>query len=153
FGADHVLELLGRTGEAKPDRPVQLALKHRDFRTPVNVTLKTDVQGRINLGALVDIVHVTATGPEGTAHTWPLPFDHHTYRHVVHAKAGDLVTLPYLGSANAPTRDEFALFELRGTLVKSDMFDALAIKDGMIEIKGLPAGDFDLWLKRSGERI
>ena len=42
FGSDYVIELLGRTGEAKPDRPVTLAVKHRDFKEPVRVTLKTD---------------------------------------------------------------------------------------------------------------
>jgi hypothetical protein len=153
FGPDHVVELLGRTGEPKPDRPVQLSLKHRDFRQPVVTTLKTDAQGRVNLGALLDIVQVTATGPEGTAHTWTLPFDRHSYRQVVHARAGEPIALPYLGSANAPTRDELALFELRGATIQSDRFDALSLKDGMVEIKGLAAGDFDLWLKRSGERI
>jgi hypothetical protein len=153
FGPDHVLELLGHTGEPKPDRPVQLSLKHRDFRQPVVTTLKTDALGRVNLGVLNDIVQVIATGPEGTAHTWTLPLDQHSYRHAVHVKAGDTVVLPYLGSANAPTRDELALFELRGSTIQSDRFDALSLKDGMIEIKGLPAGDFDLWLKRQGERI
>ena len=78
FGADWVIELLGRTGEAKPDRPVHLALKHRDFKEPVSVTLKSDPQGRVRLGPLPDIVSVTATGPEGTSHTWPLPTDRHT---------------------------------------------------------------------------
>src|SRR5206468_1696035 len=46
FGADYVVELLDRMGLPKADRPVQLALKHRDFREPVRTTLKTDDQGR-----------------------------------------------------------------------------------------------------------
>ena len=54
-----MIELLGRTGEPKPDRPVQLALKHRDFKEPVQATLKTDAAGRVNLGPLADIVSVT----------------------------------------------------------------------------------------------
>jgi hypothetical protein len=153
FGPDHWLELLGKSGEPRPDRPVHLALKHRDFRQPVNVTLKTDAQGRVNLGPLLDIASVTATGPEGTAHTWTLSFDRHSYRQVVDARAGDVVALPYLGSAAAPTRDELALFAMRGATIQADQFDAIAFKDGMIELRGLAAGDYDLWLKRSGERI
>src|SRR4029077_13967148 len=39
FGGDYVIELLGRTGEQKADRAVQLALKHRDFRQPVQTVL------------------------------------------------------------------------------------------------------------------
>ncbi len=48
FGNDYVIELLGRTGEAKPDRPVQLSIKHRDFREAVNVLLKSDARGRVS---------------------------------------------------------------------------------------------------------
>src|SRR5205823_10057332 len=114
FGSDYALELLGRTGEAKPDRAVTVALKHRDFKEPVSVTLRTDARGRVVLGPLADVVTVTATGPEGTAHTWPVPADRHTYRGTLHARAGDAVTVPYLGTADKPTRDEFALLEVRG---------------------------------------
>ena len=60
----YVMELLGKTGEAKADRAVQLRLRHRDFREPVQVTLRSDELGRIHLGGLAEIVEVTATGPE-----------------------------------------------------------------------------------------
>ncbi len=153
FGDDYVIELLGRTGEAKPDRPVQLTIKHREFREPVSMRLKSDAQGRIKLGALPDIATVTANGPEGISHTWPLPLNQHTYRQVVHAKAGEPIAIPYLGSSPKPRREELALFEMRGPTIEADRFDALAIGDGMIEITGLKAGDYDLWLKESGERL
>jgi hypothetical protein len=153
FGADYVIELLGRTGEPEPDRAVQLALKHRDFRQPVQTVLKTDRQGRIRLGPLADIVSVTATGPEGTAHTWTLPSDRHTYRQLVDARAGDVISLPYLGTAPKPAREELALFEMLGAVIRADRFDALGIHDGMLELRGLAAGDYDLWLKQAAERI
>src|SRR5262245_42056345 len=86
FGSDYVIEVLGRTGEAKADRPVHVAVKHRDFNEPVQTNLKSDATGRIVLGALADVVRVTATGPEGTARTWHLPSDQFTYRSVIHAK-------------------------------------------------------------------
>src|SRR5262249_4621921 len=130
-----------------------LGLKHRDFRQPVQTVLKTDAQGRVRLGALADIASLTATGPEGTAHTWSLPLDRHTYRQLVHAKAGDTVALPYLGAATKPPRDEPAFFEMRGAVIQADRFDAIGIKDGMLEIHKLAAGDYDLWLKRTGDRI
>ncbi|HEV3145708.1 MAG TPA: hypothetical protein VGZ47_17600, partial [Gemmataceae bacterium] len=153
FGSDFVVEMLGRTGEIEADQPVQVSVKHRDFREQVAVTLKTDVQGRVHLGPLADIVNVTATGPEGTAHTWNLPSDRHTYRQLIHAKAGDTISLPYLGTAAAPTHDDFALFEMRGGIVQANRFDALAAKDGLLELRGLVAGDYDLWLKQTGERM
>jgi transcription termination factor NusB len=153
FGDEYAIELLGRTGEVKPDRPIHLSLKHRDFKEVVSVSLKSDAQGRIKLGKLTDITHVTATGPEGTAHTWPLLRDRHTYRQVWNAKAGETVTVPYLGSSPKPTREELALFEVRGSDFRVNKFDSLSIKNGSVEIQGLAAGDYDLWLKRSGDKI
>lgn len=153
FGPDYVLELRGRTGEPRPDRAVQVALKHRDFREQVTVTLKTDAQGRVRLGALAEIDAVTATGPEGTAHAWPLPADRHEYRHLLHARAGETVTLPYVGAAAAPAREELALFEVQGDVIRADRFDVLALRDGLLELRGLAAGDYDLWLKRSGGHV
>ena len=78
---DYVIELLrpdrraaGRTGRCSCRSSTATS---RSRSTP---TLKTDARGRIVLGPLPDIVSVTATGPEGTAHTWTLPVDRHTYR-------------------------------------------------------------------------
>ncbi|MFO0808573.1 MAG: hypothetical protein U0746_08120 [Gemmataceae bacterium] len=153
FAGDFVIEVLGRTGEAKPNRAVHLALKHRDFKQPVQVTLKTDERGRITLGPLADVASVTATGPEGTAHTWTPPTDRHTYRQLLHARAGDTVTVPYTGQAATATREELALFEVRGNTIRGDHFDALALRDGLIEMRRLAAGDYELWLKRSGEKV
>jgi len=153
FGNEYVIELLGRSGEYKPDRPIHLSLKHRDFKEHVTVSLKSDALGRVRLGTLPEITSVTATGPEGTSHTWPLATDRHTYRQLLHARAGDVVTVPYVGLAPGSSRDELALFEMRGGIVKSDRFDALTVRNGWIEARGLAAGDYDLWFKRSGERI
>jgi hypothetical protein len=152
-GQNYLLEVLGRTGEAKPDRPVYLSLKHRDFREQISTTLKTAANGRVTLGTLQDIVQVTARGPEGTSHTWNLPLDKHTYRRLVHAKAGEAITLPYLGKATQALRTELALFEVRNNIIATDKFDAVAVKDGVIELKGLDVGDYVLHLKTLNEQI
>ncbi|HVL12972.1 MAG TPA: hypothetical protein VM529_10430, partial [Gemmata sp.] len=153
FGTDYVIELLGRSGEPKPDRPVQLSIKHREFKQPVTVSLKSDASGRVNLGQLADVATLTATGPEGTAHTWTLSTDAHTYRSVIHAKAGESITVPYLGTAAAPTRDDFALFEVRGSDIRADRFEAIGVFNGVAELRGLQPGDYDLYLKTTGDRI
>ena len=66
------LEVRGKSGEPKLNRPVQLTLKHQDFRDPVVITLRTDDSGRIELGSLDEIAWISAKGPEGTEHNWPL---------------------------------------------------------------------------------
>ena len=55
------------------------------------------------LGPLADSTVMSCVGPEGTTHTWNLPLDRHTFRSVLHVKAGDAVTVPYLGSGEKPT--------------------------------------------------
>ncbi len=153
FGGEHLLELFGKTGEPKPDRAVRVSLKHREFKQPVQATLKTDARGRVRLGALPGVVIVTATGPDGVARNWPLPGDRHTRRSVVHAAAGEVVRVPYLGTLAKAGRDELALFDVKGDTVRADRFDALTLTDGMVVVTGLAAGDYDLHLKAEGHVV
>ncbi|MBC8355256.1 MAG: hypothetical protein H8E66_25045 [Planctomycetes bacterium] len=150
---EYVLDLRGKTGEAKPDRAVHLAVKHRDFTEAVPVSLQTDGGGRISLGKLSDIASITATSPEGTSHTWALDHDRHSYYSAVHGVAGVPLELPYMGSGDEPTRDELSLLEVRGGTFLADRFKALSIRNGMLRVRGLPRGDYDLLLRRSGRRI
>ncbi len=175
--AGYVVELRGRTGESKISRPVQFAFKHRDFRHLHHVTLKTDPAGRINLGALTDIQTVSAINPENTQHTWHLRGDEHTYSQTLHGRVGEPITLPFLprgagslpaipnqkvedkkgeeaaGRLPAATRGDVSLLELRSDLFVADRFGHLGVKDGMLVIDKLPAGDYDLLLKSTGSRI
>jgi len=153
FGNDYVIELLGRSGEARMDRSVSLVIKHRDFKNPIQVALKTDNLGRINLGPLVDIQNVSATGPEGTSHNWVLNSDHHTYKQLIHARLGETIALPHMGTGVTVLRSDYALFAMVGGVIRTDVFAVLSIKDGMLEIKGAEAGDYDLYVKRAGEKI
>ncbi|WP_145095019.1 hypothetical protein [Anatilimnocola aggregata] len=159
-----VLELRGKTGEARISRPISLSLKHRDFRQPLHVTLKSDPEGRIKLGELNDIAHITANGPEGTSHTWHLRLDAHTYPQTLNARTGDVISLPYLprvgdltaADADLPAEDlrkEISVLELRGDSFTIDRFENVTIKDGLLTIAKLPAGDFDLYLKTYQRRI
>ncbi|MBP85212.1 MAG: hypothetical protein CMJ64_00605 [Planctomycetaceae bacterium] len=150
---EYVLDLRGKTGEAKPDRAVHLSIKHRDFTEAVPVSLQTDRGGRIRLGSLSEIASITATSPEGTSHTWALDHDRHSYYSTVHGVAGAPLELPYMGSDDEPTRDELSLLEVRGGTFLADRFKALSIRNGMLRVRGLPRGDYDLLLKRSGRRI
>ena len=64
LGDRYLLQLLGRTGEARPHRPVSLRLYHRLFTDPVRVNLATDERGTVTLDGLEDITHIRATGPK-----------------------------------------------------------------------------------------
>ncbi len=162
---NYVLELRGKTGESRASRPVVFSIKHRDFRAPVGTVLKTDPAGRIALGNLNDIALLTVTGPQGTAHTWTLVGDRHTYPGTVQGKAGEPVVLPYLpergldgqkpvaDKAPAVPRDEVSLLELRGEIYVADRFEHLSLKNGLLTADKLPPGDYDLFLKSTGARV
>ena len=150
---EYAIDLLGKTGEPKPDRPVRLTLKHRDFREPVHFTLQTDAQGRVRLGALAGIVSVTAAGPEDVPQTWPITRDRSACYQSLHGVEGEVLEVPYLGSAKLPARDEVSLLELRGDTFVADRFAALTLDGGLWRIAGLTRGDYDLWLKADNRRI
>lgn len=149
----YVLQLLGKTGEPKPDRPVTLRIKHRDFRQQVDALVQTDASGRINLGALKDVASFAANSPEGVAHSWSLPRqDNHTYFAAVHGRVGEKLLIPYMGKANEAEPGLFSLLEVRTGTYVANWFKTLVIADGFLEISGLPAGSYDLLMKETGTR-
>jgi hypothetical protein len=152
-GGNHIIELLGRTGEVLAERAVRITLKHREFRDQVVVTLQTDDHGRIRLGQLADIDWVKAVSPEQVQKTWSLPKDSRTYHRTLHAVANKPFEVPYLGFENEVRRNEVSLLEYRGATYVKDAFDSLSIQNGMLRVKGLPAGEYGLWLKRINKHI
>ena len=149
----YVLELLGKTGEPRPDLPVRVAIKHRDFTKLVNVTLRTDAQGQIQLGELADVTLVTATTPEDLSRNWWLRHDQHSHYNTLHGREGESLTLPYMGQAQEARRDELSLLELRGNTFVADRFESLKLAGGMIVVSDLPRGDYELLWKATEERI
>jgi len=136
-----------------PDRPVRFVLKHEDFRSTVDAMLQTDAAGQIDLGALQDIRSLQAQGPEGTTHTWYLLHDSHTYPVVITAWVGEIISVAYMGKEPEITPARFSLLEKRGSTYYADQFKALTLQDGFLQIKGLPAGEFDLVLKERNTRV
>ncbi len=149
----YVVDYLGKNGEPRPDRPISLSLKHRDFTETVDVTLQTDSAGRISLGRLHEIERIGAVDAAGTAHVWYLAGDKHTLYKSRHGLAGERLDIPFMGDGEEPMRSGLSLLELRGTSFVADRFDALSVSNGFVSVNGLPAGDYDLFLKRSGDRI
>jgi hypothetical protein len=147
------LDLLGKTGEAKVERPVKIDLKHRDFREPAHIVLQTNALGRVQLGPLADIEWIRAQGPEETAHTWSLPRDSHNYPAIIQARAGSPIRVPYMGKSDTPLRKQVSLMESRFGNYVRDCIDAVRIQNGFLEISNLSAGDYDLLLKETGNRI
>ena len=150
---NYVIDVLGRSGEAMPNRAVHFQLKHGDYRDPVHVTLKSGPGGRIALGPLPGIVTFTATGPQNTAHVWPLRKDAHSLASQVHGGVDRPVQIPYMGLEAQPSREKLSLLELRGDNFVADRFAALSLDQGMLQIAGLPPGDYSLRFKDTGREV
>lgn len=150
----YVLEVRGRAGEPRPDQEVRLAVEHRHFDSPVIVRLKTDAKGRIELGKLSDIASVRVTEPANLTNQWPIDSsDVQGLSSRLIGTVGDTLRIPYTGSYRASDRRAFSLLEMRGGEVFADAFDAVAIADRYLEIRGLTPGDYSLRLKESGKSI
>jgi len=154
----YVLEMRGRNGETLADRPVNLSFKHRDFTEQVHVSLKTDQAGRVDLGELTDIDRVFARDQRmasvaGAYQTWQPVTDAHNMPDALQGKAGQKLSLAYTAHADKPLRSELSLLEVRDGAFVADWFKALSIRDGIIEIDDLPAGDYSLRLKYANKNI
>lgn len=152
-GDDWVAEVLGKNGEPRQDRAVAFQLKHRDFKEPAHVSLKTDDAGRIQLGALEGIVTVTANPTGSRPNTWALERDEHTSPLAISAIAGGVIRVPYMGAAEQTQRAELSLLEVRGGVFVRDLFESMKIANGFVEISGLEPGDYSLAIRDRGEPI
>ena len=151
----YIVELRGKTGESKADRPINLELRHRDFTRAVNLTLQTDASGRVNLGELDGIDQVTMQGPEGISRTWSPSRDECAYPPIIHGLAGSPIQVPLMLPMlpTAPDRKDgkggktaASLFEIRNGTYVNSFSGQLAIRDGFLMVDDLPAGDFELVL-------
>ena len=145
-----VFELLGKNGEPVPDQQIVFDFRHQGFGRPIQVLLRSDERGRVDLGALTGIESVHAKMPgERVA-------DCHfgrglTVPRAIHAKAGTLIRTPWLGTGAKLAPTDISLLEKRGESFTKDYFAAMTLNEGFIEIKGLPPGDYSL-LVRGEER-
>lgn len=150
----YVLDVLGKSGERMPDRPVTLSLKHRDFKERVHAVVQSDANGRIDLGMLEDIVYLWAVGPEGVDRSWAVTEqDSHTYRSTINGRVGEAITIPYMGKMQEADRAHFSLLEKRSDTYLKDWLTSASISGGFMKLTGLPAGTYDLLMKEKGTRL
>ncbi len=157
---------LGKSGEPKAGTALNVQFKHRDLVPMLHITLQTDANGRVELGHLRDILSLTVSTPSGVSESWTLPRDRSRTPSAINVRAGETFRVPLmevapLGATGVPDefgkpaapettvqrRDAFLLEFTGGTFVR-DHFKALSRKDGCLEVAGLPAGDYQLFLKR-----
>ncbi|MDM8556061.1 hypothetical protein QUF75_15150 [Desulfococcaceae bacterium HSG7] len=147
------LALQGKNGEPRALIPIKVEMKHRYFRKPVTVTLQTDAQGLIQLGQLAQIQHIKAIMPQDASRFWHLSRDLCQYPTAMHQHTGAVIRIPYLETETGHTLKNYTLLEKRGTTYLADHTDKVNNLDGFLEISGLEAGDYELFLKKSRMKI
>lgn len=146
-----VLTVLGKSGEPRPDTPVNLALAHPFFTFEMTFTLQTDAQGRIELGPLDEISSIRASNPQSTSETWTPPQAQSLYPAVIHAKAGETLRVPFMG--DSVRRETVSFLERHEEGYRRDLFGAIEAKDGFLVLPKLASGDYELALKQVGVAI
>ncbi|MEI7911038.1 MAG: hypothetical protein WCK77_15490 [Verrucomicrobiota bacterium] len=138
------LELRGRNGEPLPSRAITLKCDRCDIEPHITLHVRTDAQGRIDLGKLDTIDKLTASGT-GIAETSLACHSRALLCASTLQIAADTdVRLPLETPAPALDRLHFSLLEVIDRHPVRDHFDKLAIADGQLLIRHLPPGDFIL---------
>jgi hypothetical protein len=151
LGDKYVYQLLGKNGEPLRDRAVSFKLRRWDFETWVDLDLRTNEQGRIDLGPLNGIAQCRANRDGSPGRWWDLRDTVIAQASRIHARAGEVIRVAWGGPAGALSREHLSLLEKRAETFATDRFASLALTSGMLEIKGLPPGEYSLVI-RSPER-
>jgi hypothetical protein len=145
----HVLWALGKSGEPRAGMQVNLRFAHHDFHAQLQIALKTDARGRVELGALAGIRELWAAIGGGAPAHWTLPRARASLPSTIHVAAGEDVVLPRLdlghgrASSEAPLR---SLLERRGDGYLRDCIAAVEVDEDAVRLRGLEPGDYELVL-------
>jgi hypothetical protein len=146
----YVVEMRGKNGEPRPGTAITLQLEHELLAAPIEARLQTDAAGRIALGPLPGVNHVylRPDAQRGPLHELALPRPRHAWPTTLHGIAGEALQLPYDGRAATVQRHEFSLLA-----TDRDEFARLALVDGMLTLRDLAAGDYELVDHLSRRRV
>lgn len=155
-----VLHVLGKAGEPRPRAAVTVRLTHREVTDTVDVMLETDDRGRVELGLMPGVLRVEAERPDGHGQGWDLPRAACRPPRVLHGRVGEALRVPAPGAPGGPaevSRRAFALLEVRGGGYLRDVLraapDAVRLEQGVLEVRGLEPGDYELVLKATGDVV
>jgi hypothetical protein len=144
----YAVEVRGKNGEPKAGQTLQLHLRHQDYKDLIDVPLQTDANGRAELGMLSGIESVQVDQPGVYGGSFELRDATCRVPAVLHGLAGETLRVPYQGKATSVTN---AAFSLLGQ--EHDELSHLALADGFVEIRDLPAGDYQLRLHETETSI
>ena len=138
------LEVLGKNGEPRINRSVEIELKHKYFCDRITKNLKTDNNGCIQLGALKDIDYIKASCSNNNSYKWNLCLSKIAYPKRINSHVNDIIQIPYIVQRD---KNKCSLFEKRKSGWHSDLSHVIKYKDGHIQISGLEPGNYEFIVK------
>lgn len=142
----YFLELLGKSGEVRPKQAVRVKLTMNQFTTEVVADLQSDDRGLIKLGELEQVRLLNVTSAGGSQKSWQLKTQDQTCYQTIHSMVGTPVELPAPAGVSERRRGSVSLFELRRGTYIADHFEAIKVNNGLISIRDLKPGDYELRL-------
>ena len=150
----YVLEVRGRNGELRADVDMTATFTHLDFNESIQARLKSGADGRIVLGKLTRIDTLQVNGIGGVSSTWRIAQDNvFGVAGHVHGKAGEVLRVPYGGTATRAERGIVSLIETRRGLPLRDAFESVGIANRYVVLQGLAAGEYTLSLGETDEEF
>ncbi len=140
----HRLEVRGRNGEPLPSRAITLTCRRLDYGSEIKLKVRTDSDGRVNLGKLDTIDYLEASGTDIDETLYGPRNRGLDYTSNLQLPPLREIRLPLEKTASTPNRLELSLLESVDGQPVRDHFDKLAIEDGQLVIRKLPPGDFQL---------
>jgi len=150
--AGYYVDARGKNGEPLVGESLACFFKHRCFRDEVHVTLKTDARGRAMLGPLSGIERFRIQASAGRELSWSPVRNACAFPVVLQGKEGETLRVPMVWDASDVTAEASLLETRHGQFVK-DWHAALGVADGFLELRGLPSGDYSLYLQPEGHEI
>ena len=140
---DFVVEVRGRNGELVPRATVVVALTTEIRNAPVEQTLQSDDNGRVRMGKLSGVTQIRFSVPSGLEHHRDLELDQVRWADEIHTTSDRVVQLPLVDDRE-DLKTRYRLLEVRGGSYFADHSDHLAAGDGLLTIKTLEPGDYQL---------
>lgn len=146
------LFLRGRNGEPRQGLQARVTIRHEDYDTPLQKTLRTDAEGGLHLGPLEGARDLTVRWSESEAR-WNLRTASASYPRTLNLRADETRRLPRMRAGSSDGLRPATLLEMRGRHPARDRTDLLRSEDAFHVLSGLTPGSYSLRLHEEGVSI
>ena len=148
----YVVDILGRGGEPRPNRTLRIVGRHAFYPAKLETVVRTNERGRVILGELEGLSELVVIGEDFGSLSFRLEEPSCRWPATLHLERGEAFSLP-VANRLAARRPPVSLLETneRGSL--ADRGASLRWNSGGIVCAGLGAGNYDLWLPSTDQRV